>query len=130
MNSYSDQGQPVSTTMASVIYVLYLVSIVFNFLSIVGVIIAYVSFKRDGSWLDSHYSFQISTFWIGLVYSIVAFVLFYSGYGSGTDVAIVPLGIGVLVGLFILIWLIVRCVSGLSALNRQEAIANPDRWGF
>lgn len=103
--------------MAKLVYILYLVSLVFGITSIVGVIIAYVN-KGDGShWLDSHYRFQIRTFWIGMLYALVG-------------VATVVILIGYLVLLFTLVWLIIRCVVGFKYLNRHQAYPAPGSWLF
>jgi uncharacterized membrane protein len=88
-------------TSASVI-----VSFLFSLPSIVAVILNYV--KRDdvrGTWLDSHFRWQIRTFWFGLLWVslCVLFVVF-------------TLGIGILVVwlpvIFLTIWFIYRIVRG------------------
>ena len=57
------------------IYIAYLISIVVIPLAIVGVFFAY-KLKREhqGSWLETHCDWQIKTFWIGLVGTILVFV--------------------------------------------------------
>ena len=107
----------VSTSNANLIYILYLVGIVIGITGLVGVIMAYVNRGDGPDWLDSHYQFQIRTFWIGLLYMIL---------GMGLSVILV----GYLILLFWLIWLIVRCVKGLKYLDKSEAIPNPTSWMF
>jgi uncharacterized membrane protein len=67
--------------------------------------------------LDTHYRFQIRTFWIGLLYLVVGGILCL-----------------VIIGFFILfwwfIWSLVRNVKGLLALNENRPIANPGSWMF
>jgi uncharacterized membrane protein len=79
--------------------------------SIIAVILNYV--KRSdarGTWLESHFRWQIRTFWFGLLW-IVLCVLFVIGtLGIGILVAWVPIGI---VGL----WFIYRIVRGWMALS-------------
>ena len=107
----------VSTSNAKLVYILYLVGILIGITGIVGVIMAYVN-KGDGpDWMDSHYQFQIRTFWIGLLYMVLGSLLFV-------------FIIGYLIWLFWLIWLIVRCVKGLKQLDKGEAINNPTSWMF
>lgn len=65
--------------------------------------------------LRSHYRFQIRTFWIGLLYSIVAFLLALAA-------------IGVVFFVLIAIWLIVRCAKGLKYLGRGEPYPNATTW--
>ena len=78
---------------AKVIYILYLVSIVVGITSIIGVIMAYVKKSDAPDWLASHYRFQIRTFWMGFLYSLVGMIT-------------MPVMIGFLVFLFVLVWLI------------------------
>lgn len=65
--------------------------------------------------LKGHYRFQIRTFWIGLLHGCIGVLL--------TLVAV-----GVLVLLFVAVWLIVRCVKGLKALDRREPYPKVETW--
>lgn len=107
---------PVSTTIPMIIYVLYLANLVIPFTALVGIIMAYIN-KGDGNFLDSHYQFQIRTFWIGLLYALIGALL-------------TLIVIGWLVLLFYLIWLIIRCVKGFKYLNKQEPMPDPTSWLF
>ncbi len=101
--------------MAKVVYLLYLASLIFGITGLVGVVMAYIN--RDGApeWLQSHYQFQIRTFWIGLLLMIVGFfsMIFLVGY---------------LILLFWAIWLIVRCIKGIKYLDKKEAHPDPTTW--
>ncbi|MFY0990003.1 DUF4870 family protein [Halomonas sp. C05BenzN] len=101
--------------MAMVIYALYLASFVVGFTSVIGVVIAYVYSGKGPEWLDEHYRYQIRTFWIGLLYSVIAFML-----------ALVVIGIPLLLALAV--WLIVRCVKGFKGLQERRAPDNVDTW--
>ena len=105
-----------STTMPTIIYVLFLANLLIPFTALVGVIMAYIN-KGDNNFLDTHYQFQIRTFWIGLLYAIIGALL--------TLVVI-----GWLVLLFYVIWLIIRCVKGFKYLGKQEPMPNPTSWMF
>lgn len=99
-----------NVSSAKINYILYLVGLVIGLTALVGVIFAYVKRSEENpDWLNAHYSFQIRTFWYGLAYLIV---------GSLLSVIIV----GWLVILFWIIWLVVRCVKGMSALDAQRPI--------
>jgi uncharacterized membrane protein len=102
---------------ANIVYILYLVGLLVGVTPIVGVIMAYVN--RDGAepWLRTHYDFQIRTFWIGVLYAVVGSILML-------------VLVGFLILAFALIWYIVRCVKGMSALGRNEPIADPTSWMF
>lgn len=99
--------------MALVIYVLYLVPL--GVTHIVGLVLAYVSRDTAPEWLKSHYTFQIRTFWIGLLYFLGAAVLCVALIGF----ALLPV---------VMIWFVVRCALGLARLLRAEAYPTPDRW--
>jgi len=107
----------VSTSNAKLIYILYLVGIIIGITGLVGVIMAYINRGDGPDWLDTHYQFQIRTFWIGLLYMVL---------GSLLLVYI----IGYFIWLFWLIWLIVRCVKGMKQLDKGEAVTNPTSWMF
>ncbi|MEA1988810.1 MAG: hypothetical protein U9N57_06345 [Pseudomonadota bacterium] len=109
-------AKEISTTIPTIIYVLYLANFLLPFTGLIGVIMAYIN-KGDDNFLQSHYQFQIRTFWIGLLYLIV---------GALLTVII----IGWLLLIFYLVWLIVRCVKGFKYLGKQEPMPNPTSWMF
>ncbi|HVE89867.1 MAG TPA: hypothetical protein VNA44_09215 [Burkholderiaceae bacterium] len=91
---------------------------VFGWPSIIAVIINYV--KRSevrGTYLDSHFSWQIRTFWWALLMSAVIAVL-------GFTLAIVLIGFAIwIVGFFVLgIWAIYRIARGWLALMDRRAM--------
>ena len=74
--------------------------------SIIAVILNYV--KRDearGTWLESHFRWQIRTFWFGLLWVTLCGILIVATFGIGLLVAWLPLGV---VGL----WFIYRVAYG------------------
>lgn len=107
----------VNSSTAKLVYILYLVGLVFGITGIIGVIVAYVN-KDDGpEWLQSHYRFQIRTFWMGLLFMIVGGIL-------------LVVMIGWLVYLFWIVWLIIRCVKGLKQLELQQPVQDEKTWMF
>lgn len=107
----------VNSSTAKLVYILYLVGLVFGITGIIGVIVAYVN-KDDGpEWLQSHYRFQIRTFWMGLLFMIVGGIL-------------LVVMIGWLVYLFWIVWLIIRCVKGLKQLELQQPLQDEKTWMF
>ena len=102
---------------AKVIYILYLVGIVVGLTAIVGVIMAYVKKGDAPAWLATHYRFQIRTFWIGVLYSIIGMVT-------------APILIGFLVFLFVLVWIIMRCVKGMGLADKGQPMENVETWLF
>jgi uncharacterized membrane protein len=107
--------RPVSSDTAKLIYVLYLVGFAAGITLVIGVVMAYVN--KDGAppWLQTHYRFQIRTFWIGVLYCAIGFVL-------------TAILVGFLVWLFTAVWLIVRVIKGFKHLDRQEAMPNYETW--
>jgi uncharacterized membrane protein len=91
---------------------------VFGWPSIIAVIMNYV--KRDqvrGTWLDSHFSWQLRTFWWAamwiLVISVISFIFAFVLIGF----IMWPIGIA-LVGL----WILYRVVRGWLALKDGRAV--------
>ena len=84
--------------------------------SIIAVILNYV--KRSevrGSWLDSHFSWQIRTFWYGLLWvgACVAFIVLT--FGIGILIAWIPLAI-------VTVWFVYRVVRGWWRLRDGRAM--------
>ncbi len=99
----------------TLIYILYLVGIIVPIVPIVAVVLAYMYRKDMTGWLESHNTYQIRTFWMGLLYGVIALVLML-------------VLIGWLVYVAIIIWLVVRCVKGMQAVSRREPIPDPQTW--
>ena len=95
---------------------------VFGWPSIIAVIINYV--KRNevrGTYLDSHFSWQIRTFWWALLIACIIAVL-------GLTLAIVLIGFAIwIIGFFVLgIWAIYRIARGWLALMDRRPMPLPD----
>ena len=82
-----------------------------------SVVLAYVNRGDGASWVDSHYRFQIRTFWIGLLFATVGSVL-----------SIIVVGVVVLA--LLPFWLVIRCGRGLRYLMRAEPHPRPASWMF
>ena len=97
-------------TLTWVIYGLYAASFLVGITSIVAIIMNYV--KRGdvaGTYLESHFTWQIRTFWISLIVGIIGFVLVF-----------------VLIGFLVLfldaVWVIYRLVIGGLKLNENKPV--------
>ncbi len=93
-------------------------SFVFGWPSIIAVIINYV--KRSearGTWLDSHFTWQIRTFWFALLWALIVGVI-------SALLLVVVIGIGTwIVGMFALgIWAIYRIARGWLALKDDKPL--------
>ena len=123
-------AEPTSSmvTLTHVIYALHAFSLVTGILgaativgafltgwpSIIAVILNYV--KRSearGTWLESHFRWQIRTFWSGLLWVVLCIVFIVLTLGIGILIAWVPLGI-------VSIWFIYRIVRGWLALAERR----------
>ena len=79
--------------------------------SIIAVILNYV--KRSevrGTWLESHFRWQIRTFWFGLLWIVLCLGFVVATFGIGILIAWLPMG---LVGL----WFVYRVIRGWVAVS-------------
>jgi uncharacterized membrane protein len=88
----------------------------FGWPSIIAVIINYV--KRGdvrGIWLESHFIWQIRTFWYGLLWAVLCGLFVLLTLGLAVFVVWIPLGI-------LAIWFIYRIVRGWLALTSGRSM--------
>ena len=96
--------------LATICYALYAISCIIGITAIAAIIINYL--KRDdvaGTWVASHFEWQIKTFWYALVGAIVSWLLMFILIGFP-----MLLAVGV--------WAIYRIVKGWLALNDGKAV--------
>lgn len=110
-------NQEGSSGTAKIIYITYLAGLLIPFVSLIGLIMAYINKGSGPQWLDENYRFQIRTFWIGFLYFTVSFLL-------------MAILIGWITLLVALAWYIIRCVKGLKAVGENRAPDNVDGWLF
>ena len=98
-------------TLTLVVYALQAAGFFLGITWIVAVVINYV--KKDeaaGTWLESHFRWQIRTFWFGLLWGVLGAILTL-----------------VLVGFAILfanaVWIIYRIVKGWLCLNEGKPVS-------
>jgi uncharacterized membrane protein len=97
-----------------IIYGLYALGFLTGVTWLVAIVMNYV--KRDdvrGTMLESHFEWQIKTFWYSLAASVIAFLLFITIIGA---LLAIPLWIATT------IWVIYRIVKGWLALNDNKPI--------
>lgn len=101
---------------STIISLCYLASFVTGISGLVGVVLAYV-WRKDAAapWEASHYAYQIRTFWIGFIGSIIGGVLM-----------IVLIGFLILLAVAVLV--VVRSVLAMLAAQKHEPMPNPDSW--
>lgn len=113
-------------TVAHIVYALHTTAIVLgisgaptiigSFLgslpSILAVILNYVQkSEAGGTWAESHYRWQIRTFWFALLWFLIAWILILTMIG-------IPVGMGLLA--LVTIWLIYRVARGWLRLGKRE----------
>lgn len=104
-------------SLALIVYMLYGAGYFFLIPAIAGVIIAHIKADDADPVLQSHYQFQIRTFWIGFLYITIGFVL-----------SVVLIGIPILAWWFL--WSLIRIIKGITSVNEHKPIANPRSWLF
>ena len=115
-------------TLTLVLYVLYIIAIFTGgLLAVLALIINYV--KRSdvrGSIFESHFTWQIRTFWWYLIWNIIAFVpfLFLLFTGQNSDafagVALFATSFCLVVITVAWIWIVYRAIKGIIRLNNSQ----------
>lgn len=104
----SDTNLDSAKTLTTVVYALQAASFFFGITYIVAIIISYVKLDDvKGTWLESHFRWQIRTFWFSLLWGVIGAITFI-----------------LIIGWFILIadgiWVIYRIVKGWLRLNEGK----------
>ena len=114
-------NEPTTTTSgfdfnhATIVSLLYLLSFVTGITGLVGIVLAHVwQGEHRGDWQESHLTYLIRTFWIGLIVSVVLTIT--------------------MIGIFLLflpaVWVGVRSVMSLVKAQRREPMPDPKTWLF
>jgi uncharacterized membrane protein len=128
-------GEPAPSlvTVAHVVYALHAVSLAigaFSAASVVGaflfgwpslfaVVINYVKRgETQGTWLESHFRWQIRTFWFALAWAVLVGVV-------SLPLTLVLIGFGTwILGMFVLgVWAVIRIAQGWMRLRDRRPIA-------
>jgi uncharacterized membrane protein len=131
--SATDYDASDDRTLPMVVYALYLIGLIAGVTVLIGLIIAYANRARAGFMADSHYLFQIRTFWIGLALWLLGGVSMMWGALWGAIPFIGLVGVPfVMLGLSIFflthLWFAVRCILGLVYVSRGDAYPRPRAW--
>ena len=104
----TSESERSAKSLTTLIYVLYAASFLVGITAIAAIVMNYLK-KGDvaGTFLESHFRWQIRTFWFGLLWTVVGVVL-----------------MAVLVGWIVLgvntVWLIYRIAKGFLRLNDNK----------
>src|SRR3989339_680680 len=120
---------PLGKNTALLVYILQGLAFFSVLTVIVGAIINYVKMKDvRGTWLESHFHWQISTFWWGFIlWPLIGFFLliYPSGIAVIISVDLISVIAIILSGLIFFadtIWVIYRIIKGLIFLNKEKEI--------
>jgi uncharacterized membrane protein len=103
------QQELANKNITQIIYGLYAAAIIVGVTYFVGIVLNYV--KRDdvrGTWLESHFTWQIRTFWYSILWFVIGIPLMFA------------LGLGFIVWIISGIWYIYRIVKGWLRLNEGK----------
>jgi len=117
MTSLENKTQATTSSYAKVIYILLMISTIIGFTGLIAITMAYVMRDDCPEWLQSHYRFQIRTFWIGLLYILIGAFTF-------------KIVIGYFILLITVVWMLIRCSKGLKQLANEQAVKNSGSWLF
>jgi uncharacterized membrane protein len=95
-------------TLTTVIYALYAASLFIGVTALIAIVLNYI--KRDdvaGTMYESHFRWQIRTFWFGLLWAVI-----------GALTMVVLIGFAILTAA--LVWYIYRIAKGWLALNDNK----------
>ena len=125
--NYSIDQDP-NRTLTLILYILYIIAIFTGgLLAVIALVINYI--KRNdvrGSIFESHFSWQIRTFWWYLFWNLIAFIpfifLFFTGENMDvfTGVALGAIAFCLLVIGISWIWIVYRAIRGIICLNDNQ----------
>jgi len=95
-------------TLTTIIYALYGASLFVGVTGIVAIVMNYLKQEEvAGTYLESHFRWQIRTFWFSILWGVIGFITFF-----------------IVIGWFVLIadavWFIYRIVKGFLRLNEGK----------
>jgi len=122
------------SVMAHIVYALYILPI--GLTALIGLVIAYVMRSRaSGTWVESHFSWQIGTFWRAILALVLALfigkallmgsLVLFAAKGTGAGIVGGLGAAAIFYGFFalLLIWCIYRIAKGWISLVNDEAVA-------
>ena len=95
-----EAGETADPRLAKLVYMLLLFGLIVSPLAVIGLIIAYVQNDTGPAWLNSHYRFQIRTFWLGVMF--VVFLISMSGVLA--EITILATFFSLVLGLCLLVY--------------------------
>ncbi|MBA1149087.1 hypothetical protein H0Z60_18720 [Ectothiorhodospiraceae bacterium WFHF3C12] len=103
-------GDEAARDITALVYLLQLLGFVTVLTAIAAVVVNYVKWDdvRD-TWLESHFRWQVRTFWFSLLWGVVGTLLAF-------------IGIGFLIIAAVTVWYLYRAVRGWVLLNERREV--------
>ena len=122
-NTKTESGKNVGL----IVYILQGAAFFSGFTVFMGIIINYVKMSEvRGTWLESHFRWQISTFWWGFVlWPLIGIVAFFTTtpFAFYSDlIYFLEIILPFLIFFIDIIWVIYRIVKGLILLSKEKEI--------
>lgn len=114
---------------AILVYALYLGSIMAVVTAPIGVAIAHFKRRHSADWVHSHMTFQIRTFWLGLMGAAVGLGL-WQLLGNAEAPSWQAWSFGYVIFTAYMIWMVGRCAVGIQRLLNNQPVINPRSLGF
>ncbi len=120
----TDSPDPVQSAVTStgdnmdgpkLVYILYFIGFVVGITALAGLIVAYLKRGEAGPNATTHFTFQIRTFWIGLLFSFI---------GAITSMIV----IGVIILFATVVWALIRLIKGFMLASDDKPIPDPTTW--
>ena len=125
---YPSVDQSANKSLTFILYALYIIAIASaGILAVIALIINYV--KMDsvrGTIFESHFKWQIRTFWWYLIWNIIAFVPFFFLFFTSENIDLftgVALGASIFCMAVIFlswVWIVYRAIRGIITLNDNQ----------
>lgn len=112
----TDQQNPNPLLAPKIVYGLYLAGFFVGISPIAGIIYAYLARGKDAV-ADTHLTFLINTFWVGLAVTIVGFIC-------------LAIGVGIIILMALLVWFLMRLISGFMLIMDKKPISSTKAFGF
>ena len=104
----SDEKMESLKKLTMVVYALYAFSYFAGISAIIGIVINYIKLEEvTGTWLESHFRWQIRTFWFGLLWATIGIVT-------------LPILVGFIILFVNCIWIIYRVIKGWLYFNDNK----------
>ena len=125
-----EQSDQQEKSVAKIVHAVYLLQALSFFVPVILLIIALIInyIKRSdsaGTWLESHFIWQIRTFWYGLLWIILGLIFtVFTAFAAGPFAA----GVSLVLALGVFVWMLYRIIRGWLRLNDGKPMYAKNRF--